>query len=126
MRKAQEYLRGHGKGKALTPEQVHILLEHDLHETELQAIAMFGGSKEFAKLPPAVQEVVVDLAFNMGTMGLRGFPQFIKDIKAHHWKHAAQDIKYKDRANTQKGKSKYYTTLKSRAKKKHKQTYEAL
>ena len=78
---------------------------------------MFGGSKEFAKLPPAVQEVVVDLAFNMGMMGLRGFPQFIKDIKAHHWKRAAQDIKYKDRANTQKGKSKYYTTLKSRAKK---------
>ena len=55
----------------------------------------FGDS--WKGMPPEVQDVVTDLAFNMGTSGLTNkFPSLINDIREGNYASAAENLKYKD------------------------------
>jgi GH24 family phage-related lysozyme (muramidase) len=79
---------------ALRDPQIDNLLDSDLLLTlaNLRKLA-----PDFDQLPYPAQEVVVDLAFNLGPGGLRQFRDFRQSLAQRNWRQAAWDLAHKNR-----------------------------
>ena len=107
--------------KYLTPQD----LIQGLPEPKARKIAQERyelGIKEMPSLmpnigeqPPQVREMMYDLHYNMGTPGLKKFPNFLKAIANKDYKRAADELEYVD-GLTKTQKSKYFNDTKRRAK----------
>jgi len=90
---ADFYLTKTGRVTLLDP-QVDSLLDADL------SIALVYARKlvpSYDQLPPSAQEVVVDMAFNLGPAGLRKFRYFRAALEQRDWQQAAWDMTHKNR-----------------------------
>jgi GH24 family phage-related lysozyme (muramidase) len=79
---------------ALRDPQIDSLLSSDilLTLTNVRKLA-----PNFDQLPFPAQEVVVDLAFNLGPGGLRQFRDFRESLALGNWRQAAWDLGHKNR-----------------------------
>ena len=59
-----------------------VLLDHDLHQAEMNATKAFEW---FAGLRDIRQRAIVELVFNLGLVGFKGFRQTIAAIKAKQY-----------------------------------------
>lgn len=76
-------------GKPLTLDQVDQLLDITSCEAIETARAHVPG---LDAMPEAVQQVIVDLTFNMGWTTLSGFRRFLGYIALHYWREAADAL----------------------------------
>ncbi len=73
-------------GGCCTQAQCTSVLQTKVNQAAGQAAAIFGNQCA------CVQAVLTDLTYNLGDGGMRGFPHFIAQIKAHDWKGAASNL----------------------------------
>lgn len=96
----------HGKpvGTPITEERVRACFDRDL-ETSIRECNNLYGEGNFGKLPDEVQQVLVNMMFNMGRPRLSGFKKFNAAIEAGDFKTAA--VEGRD--------SRWYNQVKNRA-----------
>jgi lysozyme len=87
---------------ALTDAQIDALLEEDIDACLADLRTLFD---DFDERPVEIQLVLLDLRFNLGAKGLRGFPNTLKDISSGNYESAAARLE----------KSLWATQVKSRA-----------
>ena len=63
--------------------------EKDLDTAISECVALYGEG--FTGWPGEVQEIVVNMMFNMGRTRLSGFKNFRKGLEANDWKEAAKE-----------------------------------
>jgi lysozyme len=90
---ADFFLAKTGRVTLLDP-QVNTLLDADLSITLVYARKLVPS---YDQLPPSAQEVVVDMAFNLGPAGLRKFRFFRASLEQRDWQQAAWDMTHKNR-----------------------------
>lgn len=71
-------------------ERVMAFFEHDVNHAIEGAKSIF---KSFDDMPEDVQQVVVNMVFNLGATGLSVFKKFIAAVKAGNWAQAAEEMK---------------------------------
>jgi len=74
-------------GTPVSEERVWEAFEKDLQTAERECIALYNNG--FLLMPDEVQEVLVNMMFNMGRTRLSKFKNFKAALKAHDWKKAA-------------------------------------
>jgi lysozyme len=74
----------------LTDAQVDALLDEDIADCMASVHDILPG---FDKMPVAAQLVLVDMRFQLGAAGLRGFKNTLKAFSAHDWKAAAKGLR---------------------------------
>jgi len=75
-------------GAIVSEERVRECFERDL-DTSISECEVLYGEREFKNLPDEVQQVLVNMMFNMGRPRLSGFKKFNAAIKDHDWTTAA-------------------------------------
>jgi len=82
----------HGRevGTAVSEERVRECFDADL-ETAIGECHNLYGEGDFGKLPDEVQQVLVNMMFNMGRPRLTGFKKFNAAIEARDWIEAAKE-----------------------------------
>jgi len=82
----------HGQrvGTGVSEERVRECFEEDL-ETAISECNTLYGEGNFEKLPAEVQEVLVNMMFNMGRPRLSGFKKFNAAIEEGNWLEAAKE-----------------------------------
>ena len=75
-------------GGCLTQSQCTTLLNKDMGSARSGAQSVFGTLK-----CSCAQAVAVDMTYNLGTAGIRGFPNFIASMKSGNWSKASADAK---------------------------------
>ena len=90
-------------GDTITPEQCQRFFDSDLDKAILGAKYSFP---EFDSLPDEVQEIIINMIFNLGLGGFKKFLKLIAAINAHDWAAAADEMK----------NSQWYTQVGDRAK----------
>jgi WXG100 family type VII secretion target len=79
--------------QGLTDEQIDELLQQDVEQAIADARDLVDN---FDQLPHAAQEIVVDMAFNMGKPTLSGFKNTIDALENEDFAQAANEMQYKD------------------------------
>uniref|UniRef100_A0A7S3DI38 Lysozyme n=1 Tax=Palpitomonas bilix TaxID=652834 RepID=A0A7S3DI38_9EUKA len=74
----------------LTSSQVEKLFSSSLNNAVQEARNVVSG---YSGLCSCVQNVMVDMAFNLGQSGLGSFNTFLSYINNHNWSAAASDVK---------------------------------
>jgi len=74
-------------GDPVSEERVKECFEKDLDLSISECVALYGD--QFNEWPGEVQEILVNMMFNMGRTRLGGFKNFRKALEAHDWKQAA-------------------------------------
>ena len=74
-------------GDPVSEERVKECFERDLDLSISECVALYGD--QFNEWPGEVQEILVNMMFNMGRTRLGGFKNFRKALEAHDWKQAA-------------------------------------
>jgi lysozyme len=74
-------------GTSVSEERVWQAFEHDLDTAIGECHRLYGSG--FEEFPAEVQEVVVNMMFNMGRPRLSGFKKFNAALEAGDWKTAA-------------------------------------
>ena len=77
-------------GAPITEERVRACFEKDL-DTAISECYMLYEEGNFTKFPSEVQEILVNMMFNMGRTRLSGFKNFRKGLEANDWKEAAKE-----------------------------------
>lgn len=77
-------------GAPITEERVRACFEKDL-ETAISECNALYGEGNFGKLPSEVQEILVNMMFNMGRPRLSGFKKFNAAIEEGNWLEAAKE-----------------------------------
>ena len=77
---------GRPLGTAVTEERVRACFERDLDIAISECVALYGEG--FTDWPGTVQEVLVNMMFNMGRTRLGGFKNFRKALEEGDWKQA--------------------------------------
>ena len=79
----------HGKevGTAVSEQRVAEVFERDLDIAISECVALYGD--QFNEWPGEVQEILVNMMFNMGRTRLGGFKNFRKALEEGDWKRAA-------------------------------------
>jgi lysozyme len=82
----------HGQrvGTGVSEERVRECFEEDL-KTAISECDTLYGEGDFGKLPGEVQEILVNMMFNMGRPRLAGFKKFNAAIEAGDWVEAAKE-----------------------------------
>ena len=78
------------EGSTISEDRCQQLLEHDLDHAIVNSNMMFPGLPD--RYPEEIQEVIINLVFNMGPTRLLGFKKFIMAIKTHNWQDAADEL----------------------------------
>jgi lysozyme len=80
----------HGRpiGTAVSEERVRSCFDGDLDIAISECFALYG-EREFGELPSEVQQVLVNMMFNMGRTRLSGFKKFNAAVTEGDWKTAA-------------------------------------
>ena len=89
----------------ITKEEAHITLQirlHHIHQ-ELETRIHF-----FWRLPTNVQEVLIEMAFQMGMNGLLGFEKMLKHLEAGNFEMAAKEIKDSRLYHETRKRAEYY------------------
>jgi lysozyme len=73
-------------GTAVSEERVAEVFERDLDTAISECVALYGD--QFNEWPGEVQEVLVNMMFNMGRTRLGGFKNFRKALEEGDWKRA--------------------------------------
>lgn len=73
----------------LMPDQIDFLLDEDIAECLTDLKTMFV---DFARFPEPVRHVLIDLRFNLGGRGLRGFPNTLSDLRNRQYSAAADRL----------------------------------
>ena len=84
---------GYGRNlsdKGITEEEALYLLKNDIQECILDLEKIFGS--HFGTLPEIAQRVIIDMRFNLGAKGFRGFENFIAAIKASDFQKAKLEM----------------------------------
>jgi lysozyme len=79
-------------GTPVSEERVRECFERDL-DTSISECSRLYGEGAFGGLPDEVQQVLVNMMFNMGRPRLSGFKKFNAAIEAGDWKEAAKEGK---------------------------------
>merc|ERR1719453_2697866 len=75
-------------GQATSQKVCDNLLKKEVDVAKSAAKSIFGSLK-----CSAAQDVAIDMTYNLGSGGMRGFPNFIKAMKAGNWQTAAAEGK---------------------------------
>lgn len=78
---------GYAIGTPITEERVRTCFESDLDTATSECYALFGEGN-FSDYPATVQEVLVNMMFNMGRGRLGGFKNFRKALDEGDWSKA--------------------------------------
>ena len=100
--------------ESLTEAEMRMLLEHDIKHSTRCAETLFGLEETAVEgdnaqetywndLPAEVQEVIVQVVFNLGLGGFSKFKKCIAALKQHNWRRAAEEL-LDSRAARQTGK----------------------
>jgi lysozyme len=81
---------GRPVGTPVTEERVRACFERDL-DTSIGECRTLYGEGTFRDLPDEVQQILVNMMFNMGRPRLSGFKKFNAAIEAGDWKEAAKE-----------------------------------
>ena len=81
---------GRPVGTAITEERVRECFERDL-DTSISECGTLYGEGTFGDLPDEVQQILVNMMFNMGRPRLSGFKKFNAAIAAGDWEEAAKE-----------------------------------
>ena len=81
---------GRPVGTPVTEERVRACFERDL-DTSIGECRTLYGEGAFGDLPDEVQQILVNMMFNMGRPRLSGFKKFNAAIEAGDWKEAAKE-----------------------------------
>lgn len=81
---------GRPVGTAIAEERVRSCFERDL-DTAIGECGTLYGERTFGDLPDEVQQILVNMMFNMGRPRLSGFKKFNAAIEAGDWKEAAKE-----------------------------------
>ena len=76
------------KRRGITKEEALMLLAHDLQDCEQD----LGQFEWFGHLDPVRRKVVLDMRFNLGPGGFRGFRKMIAALAAGDYKQAAAEM----------------------------------
>jgi GH24 family phage-related lysozyme (muramidase) len=79
---------GQPVGTPVSPERVWSAFDEDVEIAVQDASALF---RDFWGLPPTVQEVLINMAFNLGYRGLAGFAKMRLHINNRRWRRAAME-----------------------------------
>tara|TARA_B100000683_G_C12208177_1_gene439556 strand:+ start:64 stop:528 length:465 start_codon:yes stop_codon:yes gene_type:complete len=79
--------QGQAVGTPVSEERVKECFEKDLDTAISECTALYGEG--FTDWPGEVQEIVVNMMFNMGRTRLSGFKNFRKALEESDWKKAA-------------------------------------
>ncbi len=85
--------------RGISEDEALYLLNNDISECIADLKKLFADVNEFTTLPEGVQRVLIDMRFNLGGSGFRGFKKMIKAIKEKNFARAAlemQDSKWFD------------------------------
>ena len=77
------------KWRGITKEEALVLLAHDIEDCE-QDLKQFGW---FGRLDPVRRKVVLDMRFNLGPGGFRGFRKMIAALTRGDYEEAAKEMK---------------------------------
>ena len=80
---------GQALGTPVSEERVKECFEKDLDTAISECVALYGEG--FSSWPGEVQEIVVNMMFNMGRTRLSGFKNFRKGLEENNWKEAAKE-----------------------------------
>jgi len=78
-------------GTPVSVERVKECFENDLDIAIGECNALFEDKDTFSNLPDEVQQILVNMMFNMGRTRLSKFKNFIAAIEAKDWKTAAAE-----------------------------------
>ena len=81
---------GRPVGTAIAEERVRSCFERDL-DTAISECGTLYGEGTFGDLPDEVQQILVNMMFNMGRPRLSGFKKFNAAIEAGDWTEAAKE-----------------------------------
>ena len=98
----EEY--GQPEGTLVSDERVYSCFVKDVH-TSVKECRFLFGHEEWADFPDEVQEVCVNMMFNLGRPRFSQFKKTIAHLKAHRWSEAASEAR----------DSKWYRQVTSRA-----------
>ncbi|OGG93575.1 MAG: hypothetical protein A2508_10320 [Candidatus Lambdaproteobacteria bacterium RIFOXYD12_FULL_49_8] len=73
----------------ISQEEAEYLLENDLNRVLSELESQLNW---FGQLPGEAQEVLANMAFNLGIHGLMGFNKTLEAFKQHDWKNAAKEM----------------------------------
>lgn len=76
------------KGGHITPEEADFLLANDLKRAERACETL----PVYLELCPARQAVLIEMCFNLGFDGLRGFQQMLRALVHQDYAHAASEM----------------------------------
>lgn len=76
-------------GGKLSPDEIDMLLEHDIDQAERAAKVLFQG---FESLSDARKAVLVAMAFNLGGARLAAFQRLREAVSAGAWEQAATEM----------------------------------
>jgi len=91
-------------GTKIDEERVRVCFDRDLETATRECNHLYGEGK-FGDLPDDVQQILVNMMFNMGRTRLSGFKKFNAAILAGNWVEAAKEGR----------DSKWYNQVKNRA-----------
>jgi lysozyme len=77
-------------GTPVSEERVRECFDRDL-ETAIRECNNLYGEGDFGNLPDEVQQILVNMMFNMGRPRLSGFKKFNAAIEARDWMEAAKE-----------------------------------
>lgn len=80
-------------GRPITQKEADELFEVFYSNAMDDAVAYAGGEKSFSSLPIEAQNVIVDMAYNLGKTKLDGFVDTKKAMLKRDWKNMAAEMK---------------------------------
>lgn len=75
--------------KGITHAEAVMMLHNDIEDCVQHALSIFPA---FDKLPEDAQHVVVNMIFQLGAYGFRGFKHFISAVRSRAWHSAADEV----------------------------------
>ena len=80
---------GQDVGTPVSEERVRECFEKDLDTSISECVALYG--EQFNDWPDEVQQIIVNMMFNMGRTRLSGFKNFRKALEDKNWSRAAEE-----------------------------------
>lgn len=81
---------GQPVGTPVSEERVWECFQLDIQTAIDDCYAIFG-KRPFDFFPREVQEIIINMLFNLGRTRFSGFKKMISALKLHHWKEAADE-----------------------------------
>ena len=97
-----------------TSEQVERVLAHDIYRARHNAVADYGHG--YYSLPQSVQDILTELAFQLGGAGLEKFSTFLRLVQQGDYKAASADLLSTKLANQLPKRTKEQARILERAK----------